>query len=187
MSSNKNSLRGILRRALAQLLAFLMVFGLAVSGLGVKNAYATELPNDAPTKTAGKSTAVQWMGGRFDLHGLEDPNNPATNHYIAGIAASSKQIRTTFSDNGYTSYLATSRFGSKTAFSSSTNGGVMKVGDVEWRMRTEPSPDGQYIMVDYWLYNDGTNTQTYYLGTAADTCIGNDGGVGSSSPADSAV
>ena len=187
MSSNKNSLRGILRRALAQLLAFLMVFGLAVSGLGVKNAYATELPNDAPTKTAGKSTAVQWMGGRFDLHGLEDPNNPATNHYIAGIAASSKQIRTTFSDNGYTSYLATSRFGSKTAFSSSTNGGVMKVGAVEWRMRTEPSPDGQYIMVDYWLYNDGTNTQTYYLGTAADTCIGNDGGVGSSSPADSAV
>ena len=162
MSSNKNSLRGILRRALAQLLAFLMVFGLAVSGLGVKNAYATELPNDAPTKTAGKSTAVQWLGGRFDLHGLEDPNNPATNHYIAGIAASSKQIRTTFSDNGYTSYLATSRFGSKTAFSSSTNGGVMKVGDVEWRMRTEPSPDGQYIMVDYWLYNDGTSRYLYW-------------------------
>lgn len=187
MSNSKNSFRGILRRALAQLLAFLMIFGLAMSGMGVQNAYATELPSDAPAKTAGKSTAVQWLGGRFDLHGLEDPNNPATNHYIAGIAPAAKQIRTTYSDGGYTSYLSTSRTGSKTAFSASTNGGVMKVGDVEWRMRSEPSPDGQYIMVDYWLYNESTNTQTYYLGTCADTCIGNDGLVGSSSPADSAI
>ena len=187
MSNSKNSFRGILRRALAQLLAFLMIFGLAMSGMGVQNAYAWELPNDAPAKTAGKSTAVQWKGGNFDLHGLEAPNNPATNHYIAGIAAASKQIRTTYVDNGYYSFLSTSRTGSKTAFSASTNGGVMKVGDVEWRMRSEPSPDGQYIMVDYWLYNESTNTQTYYLGTCADTCIGNDGGSGSSSPADSAI
>ena len=53
MSNSKNSLRGILRRALAQLLAFLMIFGLATSGMGVQNAYATEIttvpPRQPPT------------------------------------------------------------------------------------------------------------------------------------------
>ena len=197
MSSYKNSLRGILRRALAQLLAFLMVFGLAVSGLNVRNAYATELPNDAPTKTAGKSTAVSWLGsGRFDLHGLEAPNDPATDHYIPGISPADKQIRTTYVDGGYHTYLSTTMTGAKTGYNGATNGSVMTFGptvdaagisNVEWRVRTEPSPDGQYIVVDYWLYDTSGTTRTFYMGTGADTCIGNDGGVGSSSPSDSAT
>ncbi|MBF1256832.1 MAG: hypothetical protein HXM40_06320, partial [Stomatobaculum longum] len=108
MSSNKNSLRGILRRALAQLLAFLMVFGLAVSGLGVKNAYATELQPGGNNNGATEATAYTWKldqgagteGGygstyRFDVRGL---NTGETNYGNASI-------QTTYSNAGYVTWI----------------------------------------------------------------------------------
>lgn len=109
MSSNKNSLRGILRRALAQLLAFLMVFGLAVSGLGVRNAYATELQPGGSDNGATEATAFQWIGPamgassegdntptmRFDIHGLDTGQ---TNYATGGI-------QTTYQHKGYASWV----------------------------------------------------------------------------------
>ena len=81
MSNSKNSFRGILRRALAQLLAFLMIFGLAMSGMGVQNAYATELPSGGVNEDHSDATVFRWkstgstgdpMGSswRYDLQGL---------------------------------------------------------------------------------------------------------------------
>ncbi len=61
MSNSKNSFRGILRRALAQLLAFLMIFGLAMSGMGVQNAYATELQPGGSNNGATEATAFEWI------------------------------------------------------------------------------------------------------------------------------
>ena len=114
MSSNKNSLRGILRRALAQLLAFLMVFGLAVSGLGVRNAYATELqstPEDrsgANDSGATEAMAFTWKSAlgaysegdstythRFDIKGL---NTGETSY-------SSASIDTTYNLAGYGTWI----------------------------------------------------------------------------------
>ena len=58
---------------------------------------------------------------------------------------------------------------------------------MEWKIQTTPTPDGQYIFVDYWLYDRSNTTRTLYMGSGADTCIGNDDSSSSSSPADSAT
>ena len=116
MSSNKNSLRGILRRALAQLLAFLMVFGLAVSGLGVKNAYATELPSGGVNEDHSDATVFKWkyssstgdpMGSsyRYDLQGLRSGTSYGSPSASGRDDLSSPVIRTSYSDGGYPTFL----------------------------------------------------------------------------------
>ena len=195
MSSNKNSLRGILRRALAQLLAFLMVFGLAVSGLGVKNAYATELQPGGDNNGATEATAYTWKldqgagteGGlgttyRFDVRGL---NTGETNYGNASI-------QTTYSNAGYVTWIVKADSPTASAPSASnyttlagykaikpsvpTNGDVVTDTNlgIEYRQVVSPGPDGRSIIVDYYLHNTTNTTGRFWMGTGADSMINGD-------------
>ena len=196
MSSNKNSLRGILRRALAQLLAFLMVFGLAVSGLGVRNAYATELQPGGSDNGATEATAFQWIGPamgassegdntptmRFDIHGLDTGQ---TNYATGGI-------QTTYQHKGYASWVVKADNPSASAPQATNyltlsgykgmkpspahNGDVVTDTNlgVEYRMRVSPGPDNRSIIVDYYLHNTTNTTGRFWMGTGADSMINGD-------------
>ena len=196
MSSNKNSLRGILRRALAQLLAFLMVFGLAVSGLGVKNAYATELQPGGSNSGATEATAFEWIAAthgassegdgistkRFDIHGL----NTGQHTYTAG------SIQTTWDHRGYATWVVKadnptasapsasdyfSLAGYKALKPSPTNNGDVVTDanlGIEYRMKVSPGPDGRSIIVDYYLHNTTNTTGRFWMGTGADSMINGD-------------
>ena len=196
MSSNKNSLRGILRRALAQLLAFLMVFGLAVSGLGVRNAYATELQPGGSNSGATEATAFEWIAAthgassegdgiatkRFDIHGL----NTGQHTYTAG------SIQTTWSHRGYATWVVKadnptasapsasdyfSLAGYKAFKPSPTNNGDVVTNanlGIEYRMKVSPGPDGRSIIVDYYLHNTTNTAGRFWMGTGADSMINGD-------------
>ena len=134
MSNSKNSLRGILRRALAQLLAFLMVFGLAMSSLSVKNAYATELPSGGVNEDHSDATVFRWknsgstgdpMGSswRYDLQGLRSGTSYGNPTASNRDDLSSPVIRTSYSDGGYPTFI----FENKTDSSAPGGSGVPTV------------------------------------------------------------
>ena len=200
MSNSKNSFRGILRRALAQLLAFLMIFGLAMSGMGVQNAYATELQPGGNNDGATEATAYTWKsskgagseGGlgttwRFDVRGL---NTGETNYNNASI-------QTTYNNAGYVTWVikadnptaaapsshdyvdshGTSIAGYKPIKPSLTNNGDVLTDTnlgIEYRQRVSPGPDGRSIIVDYYLHNTTNTTGRFWMGTGADSMINGD-------------
>lgn len=195
MSNSKNSFRGILRRALAQLLAFLMIFGLAMSGMGVQNAYATELQPGGDNDGATEATAYTWKsskgagneggGGttwRFDVRGL---NTGQTNY-------SSASIQTTYSNAGYVTWVIKAdnpTAAAPSAHDYTTLAGYKAVkpslphnGDVltdtnlgiEYRQKVSPGPDGRSIIVDYYLHNTTNTTGRFWMGSGADSMINGD-------------
>ena len=114
MSNSKNSFRGILRRALAQLLAFLMIFGLAMSGMGVQNAYATELqpaPGDLSGANDNGATEAMAFTWKSALGASSEGDYTSTHRFdIKGLSTgetdySSATIDTTWSDRGYGTWI----------------------------------------------------------------------------------
>lgn len=202
MSNSKNSFRGILRRALAQLLAFLMIFGLAMSGMCVQNAYATELQPGGDNDGATEATAYTWKnakgagteGGlgytnRFDVRGL---NTGQTNYGNASI-------QTTYNNAGYVTWVikADNPTAAAPAPSDGTyvdthgvnlsgykaikpslpnNGDVLTDTNlgIEYRQRVSPGPDGRSIIVDYYLHNTTNTTGRFWMGSGADSMINGD-------------
>ena len=195
MSNSKNSLRGILRRALAQLLAFLMVFGLAMSSLSVKNAYATELQPGGDNNGATEATAYTWKNAkgagsegdnnytyRFDVRGL---NTGETNYGNASI-------QTTYNNAGYVTWVIkadnptaaapsahdyTTLAGYKALKPSLPNNGDVITDTnlgIEYRQRVSPGPDGRSIIVDYYLHNTTNTTGRFWMGSGADSMINGD-------------
>ena len=158
MSNSKNSFRGILRRALAQLLAFLMIFGLAMSGMGVQNAYATELPSDNGGSVRGgnenhsDATVFKWkrssssgdpMGSsyRYDLQGLRSGTSYSTSigSGVTRTTDTGPNIRTSYNDGGYPSYLFENTTDSSAPYShgvphinSTTPSGSVTLNSVAW-------------------------------------------------------
>ena len=195
MSNSKNSFRGILRRALAQLLAFLMIFGLAMSGMGVQNAYATELQPGGDNNGATEATAYTWKNAkgagsegdnnytyRFDVRGL---NTGQTDYFHASI-------QTTYNNAGYVTWVikadnptaaapSNTRYdtlaGYKAVKPSLTNNGDVLTDTnlgIEYRQRVSPGPDGRSIIVDYYLHNTTNTTGRFWMGTGADSMINGD-------------
>ena len=196
MSNSKNSFRGILRRALAQLLAFLMIFGLAMSGMGVQNAYATELQPGGSNNGATEATAFEWISAttgassegdsiatkRFDIHGLDTGQHT----YTAG------SIQTTWSHRGYATWVVKADSPTASAPSASSyfslpgykalkpspnnNGDVVTDTNlgVEYRMLVSPGPDGRSVIVDYYLHNTTNTTGRFWIGSGADSMINGD-------------
>ena len=195
MSNSKNSFRGILRRALAQLLAFLMIFGLAMSGMGVQNAYATELQPGGDNNGATEATAYTWKNAkgagsegdnnytyRFDVRGL---NTGQTDYFHASI-------QTTYNNAGYVTWVikadnptaaapSDTRYdtlaGYKAVKPSLTNNGDVLTDTnlgIEYRQRVSPGPDGRSIIVDYYLHNTTNTTGRFWMGTGADSMINGD-------------
>ena len=172
MSNRRTSLRGILRRALAQLLAFLMVFGVGLSSLNVQNAYATELQPGGDSTGATEATAFKWIGPtqgasegdgrnsrRFDIRGLDTGESNYTG----------SSIQTTWMNRGYATWVV--KANNPTASAPKAESYFVKPGykalkpspahngdvvtdtnlGIEYRMRVSPGPDGRSIIVDYYL------------------------------------
>ena len=172
-----------IKRMIAGLLAFCIVIcGVPVTG-GI-TAYA--LPEIDNSQIAdGHNDNTIWAnlnsGARFDLVGIKKDGvyNYQTNN--------SQVLQTVFNFNGYHTYMNDStRNSGKVTYvpnSGTYNGGVMefasnhaKFPNMEVSVKTNTSPDGQYVFVDYYIYNKNTTQKTMYIGTTADVQIGDDDG-----------
>ena len=195
MSNRRTSLRGILRRALAQLLAFLMVFGVGLSSLNVQNAYATELQPGGDSTGATEATAFKWIGPtqgasegdgrnsrRFDIRGLDTGESNYTG----------SSIQTTWMNRGYATWVV--KANNPTASAPKAESYFVKPGykalkpspahngdvvtdtnlGIEYRMRVSPGPDGRSIIVDYYLHNTTNTTGRFWMGTGGDSMINGD-------------
>ena len=172
-----------IKRLLAGLLAFCIIFcGIPVTG-GI-TAYA--LPEIDNSQIAnGHNDNTIWAslnnGARFDLVGIKKSG-------VYDYQANNNQVlQTVFSFGGYHTYMNDSTLNSgKITYvpnSGAYNGGVMefpsnhaKFPNMEVSVKTNTSPDGQYVFVDYYIYNKNTAPKTMYIGTTADVQIGDDDG-----------
>ena len=172
-----------IKRMMAGLLAFCIVFsGIPVTG-GI-TAYA--LPEIDNSQIAnGHNDNTIWAslsnGARFDLVGIKKSG-------VYDYQTNNTQVlQTVFSFGGYHTYMNDSTLNSgKITYapnSGTYNGGVMefasnhaKFPNMEVSVKTNTSPDGQYVFVDYYIYNKNTTIKTMYIGTTADVQIGDDDG-----------
>ncbi len=172
-----------IKRIIAGLLAFCIVLG-GIPVTGGITAYA--LPEIDNTQIAnGHNDNTIWAslnnGARFDLVGIK---KSGVYNYQAD---NSQVLQTVFSFAGYHTYINDStRSSGKITYtpnSGAYNGGVMefasnhaKFPNMEVSVKTNSSPDGQYVFVDYYIYNKNITSKTMYIGTTADVQIGNDDG-----------
>ena len=172
-----------IKRMLAGLLAICIVLG-GIPVTGGITAYA--LPEiDNSRIDNGHNDNTIWAslsnGARFDLAGIKKSGvytYPANNTEI---------LQTVFGFQGYHTYMNNSTLSSgKITYqpnSGTYNGGVMefasnhaKFPNMEVSVKTNSSPDGQYVFVDYYIYNKNITSKTMYIGTTADVQIGDDDG-----------
>ena len=173
----------LFKRITATFLAVCMLAGIDLGQVHMESYAATELVNENLGDGAGEATAYKWnqsSSGNFDFRGLMAG-------YTAYDTNDSHTIKTTFSNQGYHTYIqigGTDAGGSKVKYTATTNGGVQTIqsstGNVELKIAVTPSPDEKYIFVDYYVYdvsgNGGEDGRTIYLGTGTDVMIGNDDG-----------
>lgn len=190
MTTIKEKIKGW-RRPIAGFLSLLMAFTLAMPG---HTAYAdgTELEVDTTLKNEGATTKAMYLfnGSKIDIHGIlnetdQFKDNPYSN--------SGSYVRTTFGNNGYTSFIRatdTSNYGSSSmpGIATGQNGGVQSIPSlgVETQMRVYPSDDNRLIIVEYTVQNLKDTNNSVQLGLGADTQVGEKGGGGSGSASDSA-
>ncbi|WP_024291608.1 InlB B-repeat-containing protein [Lacrimispora indolis] len=172
-----------IKRIIAGLLAFCIVLG-GIPVTGGITAYA--LPEIDNSQIAnGHNDNTIWAslsnGARFDLVGIKKSG-------VYDYQTSNSQVlQTVFSFGGYHTYMNDSALNSGQITyvpnSGAYNGGVMefasnhaKFPNMEVSVKTNTSPDGQYVFVDYYIYNKNTTSKTMYIGTTADVQIGDDDG-----------
>ncbi len=172
-----------IKRILAGLLVICIVFaGIPVTG-GI-TVYAMPEIDNSPIADGHNDNTI-WAslnnGSRFDLVGIKKSG------VYSYQTDNSLVLQTVFGFGGYHTYMNDStRNSGKINYapnSGTYNGGVMefasdhaKFPNMEVSVKTNTSPDGQYVFVDYYIYNKNNVSKTMYIGTTADIQIGDDDG-----------
>lgn len=173
----------IWKRSVSVLITICMTAVMMLSPLAGVAYASTELPDRDLGEGACSSTAYKWIGPteaqgdvldyratrRFDIVGLKAGQTKYSDD-------KSKVLETTFQFHGYTTYIEVD--GSLHKVDIPDNGRVEDVTDlgVEVRIALSPSPDDKYIYVDYYVYNKTGDKKDIWLGSGADTKIGDDDG-----------
>ncbi|WP_143320904.1 hypothetical protein [Clostridium sp. HBUAS56010] len=172
-----------IRRIIARILIFCIVLG-GFPAKGEMVVYAsTEIDNNRIANGHNDNTiwAEKDNGAKFDLVGIK---KSGVYNYEQD---NSRVLQTVYGFKGYHTYIndSTLEEGKITYIPNQGryNGGVMEFPDthekfpnMEVSVKTDSSPDGQYVFVDYYIYNKNLTTKTMYIGTTADVQIGDDDG-----------
>lgn len=183
---NQQSGKGILRRFLAKTLALTMVLSFLTPAAPM-TAYASELePEDLGEQNCDSTIGTIYYDEHddqkkeisFDIQGKRDQSTKYTASNAAGF-------NTTYRNNGYETYISVDG-GEQKAVQCRTNGGVAVIDGIEVKMTVLPSPDNEYMFVNYYVYNRENTEKKVKLGSCADIQLDGHKG-GPDDPADTAA
>ena len=185
------------KRFLAGLLTGVMLSSQALPGMSL-TAFATELSSENLGNGTSEATAWGWInkgstgdggaaGYRFNLCGYKTMNQMPGNPYLE---SNSDRVQTTYGWGGFPTWIMTTGSTATPGVSgasatrvnqASTHGMVVTYGalGVETKIAVSASKDGKYVLVDYYVYDNGTMSASagrwFHMGSGADIQIdGND-------------
>ena len=182
-----------LRRFSAGLLALMMTAGLVFGAPGLAvTSYAAQELEDANLPINGGSSTTAWLWKHhtphtpnnfgqittFEIEGITDPSRIGHPTPYVGKNFNAGGLQGTYNQAGFSTLIQVGT-GPLTAYNvNAKNGGVFTssaIGNLEMQVKSYPSNDNKWMIVEYILYNNSATPVTdVYFGSTADVMIAND-------------